>query len=257
MKVAIIPPTKYLEKFAHHNKNRYHLALAHRVLSDQKYAAFYRKCSENREYVILDNGACELGQSIEFSKLLRAIKLVGASQIVLPDTLHDTDTTLEQTSAFLDKLLQSNADIRTMAVVQGKTKDDWMRCFLAYCSNPYISTIGISSTEAMFSSLDFDFSRVRTIDLLDKRNLIPKNKYIHLLGLPGSGHLELGKLKKYPFIEGADTSAPVVHGFYGVVFRHGIGYNKIPRYLPPDMILNDRQIKDVIYNISVLFDCAK
>lgn len=254
MRIAIIPPTSYLEPFAKCGENKYHMALAHRVLSDHQYADFYKNCSRKGHYVILDNGACELGESIAFDELTAAIHCINAAQIVLPDKLNDASKTLRMTYEFISKLEDSEIEIDTMAVVQGRSKAEWLDCFVQLASIKSLTTIGISSTEAVFPSKDNYYSRVKTIEFLVKAGLIPGDKTIHLLGLPDSGHLEIKKLKKYPFIEGVDSSAPVVHGFYGIRFCRGRRYKKIRKYLSADQQMNDEQIQAVIQNIKVLKD---
>lgn len=254
MKVAIIPPTKYLTPFASFANNSYHMALAQRVLSDEEYKNYYKSKSRAGDFVILDNGACELGKSIKLSDLVTAAKTIEAKEIVLPDKLRDGVKTIKMVRSFFDQF--DCHDFELMAVVQGKNKEEWLKCLNVYLSMDKVNVIGISSTDAIFNEKEFRFSRIKTIDWLVHQKLLPADKKVHLLGLNNSGHIELEKLSKYSFIEGVDTSAPVVHGAFGVRFKKDEHYKKIRQYLEPEILLNNKQIKDIKENIKLLFDCA-
>ena len=71
MNLALISPTKYLSEFTNvSNNNNYYMVLAHRYYKDKNYKGFYEGLSKNPEnFVILDNGACELKASIDGRKL--------------------------------------------------------------------------------------------------------------------------------------------------------------------------------------------
>lgn len=258
MRIAVIPPTKYLRLFCEYQNNQYHLALAHRVLSDDIYMSYYKEKSVQGHYVILDNGACELGESIRKEDLLRAAELIQPTQIILPDKLNDAEVTIRISTDFIKFAAgHLSAKVTFMAVTQGVTRDEWLNCYNEFSNNTKIKTIGISNTDAVYPNHEFYFSRVETIKFLSNQNLINKNQTIHLLGLNNSGHMELDQLKQFKFIEGVDSSAPIVHGAFEVEFEYGKQYTKIRKYLDPDAVFNDNQIKHIKKNLSVLFNSAK
>jgi hypothetical protein len=233
------------------------MALAHRILADSEYKKYYQNLDRLRSWTMIDNGACELGISIPSEKLFKAALQINASVIVLPDKLNDASTTLSLISEFIHEYKDRLNNFKLMAVVQGTSRNEWLSCYKEYMNNPDINIIGISNTEAIFSNQKYSFNRVKTIEWLVKNNLVLKDKPIHLLGLPGSGHLELKKLNKFNFIEGVDTNAPVVHGFNGIKFLNSKKYNKIPYYLDNHIEISNDQLNLIKFNIDQLNIAAK
>ena len=85
---CIIAPTAYLQKYA--SQSNTHLVLAHLVDTDPIYAAFYRQLkviggNHENDFLIMDNGAFELGESYEPTKLIDLGFRCNADAIVLPD----------------------------------------------------------------------------------------------------------------------------------------------------------------------------
>jgi len=78
-----IVPFKYLNTLS--KPSRHHMVLSH-WLSDKHYLKFYQKMWERGDYIILDNGACELGRSVDLDDLLLSFqKLGGTDVLVIPD----------------------------------------------------------------------------------------------------------------------------------------------------------------------------
>ena len=66
---CIITPTAYLNEYA--SQSDTHLVLAHLVDQDDAYAAFYKEASEyDHHFLIMDNGAFEIGHSYDPNKLI-------------------------------------------------------------------------------------------------------------------------------------------------------------------------------------------
>lgn len=141
-KVAQIVPVSCLDMI---EQNHYHMCLAHLVLQDEKYAAFYRRMSDEGKFVLMDNGAAEDSQ-LSFNDLLHAYDIIHPTEIVVPDTLCDMDSTLAKLDMFIEKY--SNLPYRFMAVPQGKTFDQWCVCAAEILRRNQkwhrISSIGVS-----------------------------------------------------------------------------------------------------------------
>lgn len=255
MRLSIIPPTKYLSEFAKFNGNGYHMVLAQRFLDDDVYAHFYIEERKNGGFLILDNGACELGCSLPGAMLFEAASKLSPNVLVLPDELNNSENTMDMSGNFLKEFAKSlDESVSYMGVVQGRTKDEWLTCFKFFADHDKVPVIGLSNTNAMFPSDTYEFSRIETINFLSDNNMIPANKSIHLLGLNSSGHMELKKLRNLDFIEGADSSAPVVHGYHGVRIVEDVPYKKIPSYLYSGITLDEGQISLVKDNLRVFYD---
>jgi hypothetical protein len=65
---CVIAPTAYLQYYA--TQSPRHLVLAHLVAKDPAYAAFYRTRSDIGDFIIMDNGAFELGGSYPPERLI-------------------------------------------------------------------------------------------------------------------------------------------------------------------------------------------
>jgi hypothetical protein len=106
----------------------YHLLIASEVLKDPKgHRDFWQ--SRKNQFIIMDNGLIELGYSLPGSSIYEAARIVGASVIVLPDTIGDKDKTLEESAAAKHVIEQeTNDDLNFLGVVQGKDFDEAVLC---------------------------------------------------------------------------------------------------------------------------------
>lgn len=104
MKFFPIVPIRYLSKLAGLSKN--HMVLA-QWLTEKRYLNFYRKRRERGDFIILDNGACELGASLPLGELLGWVdELGGCDALVVPDADGTTVVSnLSLVKSSLDKLL--------------------------------------------------------------------------------------------------------------------------------------------------------
>lgn len=97
MKFAPIVPVKYLHRVA--STSHFHMVLAH-WLTEPDYLKFYQRMKARGDFIILDNGACELKTSVPIEELLNwNNQLGGADVLVIPDTEEGDNTEL-----FLDSM---------------------------------------------------------------------------------------------------------------------------------------------------------
>ena len=263
MQLAIISPTSYLEKFTTFNGNNYYMVLAHRYLTDPIYRKFYdKKRLKTGSIIILDNSACELDSALSDQKLIQVISNLKPDIFVLPDVLDDSAKTLERTLNFITKynklIKRKKKDIRYIAVPQGKTFTSWMKSFDMFYKNNNIDMIGLSNVSSLNIKGIQSFDRIDAIKFLECSGYTFNNKNIHILGLGDSGHLEIGRMSKFQYIEGVDTSAPIVHGYYDVLFQNHIEYKKINQYLPDDLsTMTKEQIQRIYFNLGLLYGIIK
>ena len=257
MQLAVIAPNNYLRQFSAYLGNKYYLVLAHRFATQQVYKEFFlQERKTPGTTIILDNGACELGESIPAKKLESIAIELQPDYLVLPDKLHDGVRTLELSQLFLNLVhLDKLPNTKFIGVVQGRTKSEWLETLKQLTENPMISVIGISSTNAVYDKKKTYYPRIRTLKYLTSHKLLGE-KPVHILGLDDSGNFELNNFKQYPFIEGADSSAPVVHGAKGIVIHKTRRYQKIREYLPDDATFTTNQVSLIERNIRVLLDIA-
>lgn len=257
MKASVISPTRFLQDFSIYKDNKYHMVLAHRFLTDRVYKDFYITQRERGAYIILDNGACELKSSISDNKLVEAIRTLKPNLMVLPDVLNDGEATIQRSFQFLNsyKSLLKEHKTDLVAVPQGTTLSEWLASFDIFYRSPAIKVLGISSVKALNVELKAYFDRSDALEFLMNKGYPFTDKKVHILGMGDSGHEEMKKLQRFKFVEGIDTSAPVVHGYYSVKFTHGNNYKKIPLYLPDDLqVMSPEQIELIKHNIDVIYD---
>lgn len=129
MRVAFISPTAYLDICHTGRSDIIHLMLAQEAES-LVYHEWYVQAVKRGEHVILDNGAYELGRSIESGTLLKLTEEIKPTEVVCPDVLFDSQGTIEGTRMFLYSLAARGLlqHTKPMVVPQGKNIDEWSTC---------------------------------------------------------------------------------------------------------------------------------
>lgn len=198
MKIASIVPMKNVENTF---DGDYAMLLAH--LKD-----YYPERRNKNCYVIMDNSLIELGGAVDVETVYNAAKQCGADEFILPDVFQDADATILEVSRSIGWLYANEhiGEFRLMAVCQGSTIADFVKCFKALNSIPEIHCIGIPKVAA---------------------NLIPtgrpglekiwegSSKAIHLLGC-WQNLDELRQYKRPALIRSCDTCIPALLSTKGI-----------------------------------------
>jgi len=255
---CIITPTAYLEQYA--AQSSMHLVLAHLVDVDKKYADFYASRSE---FKIMDNGAFELGESYDPSKLIELAHRCGADAIVLPDYPFQP---AQKTIAESEKLIKpvTDAGFKTMFVPQSEVGDleDWIRGYIWGAENPDIDIIGMSilGIPNALSHIPAAYARVVMTQLLIDRGLFNYDQYHHYLGLNAGPALEMPPLIKMGALDSCDSSGPVWAGICGQRYsKQSDSYQmtkKISKHVDFDYgMTNKADVReDIQYNIDLTLD---
>ena len=212
---CVIAPTSYLPDFG--RRSRRHLVLAHLVDTDEVYADFYRH-SPTDNYIIMDNGAFELGESYKPDELIRLAKKCGANAIVLPDYPFQPSTTTIQASERLVKLVK-DAGYDTFFCPQSEKGrwDDWVFGYRWAADNDEIDIIGMSilALPNALPHIPAAYARVVATALLQQAGLFAMGKYHHYLGLNAGPALEIPALIDMNALDTIDSSGPVWAGILG------------------------------------------
>jgi len=146
----------------------YQMCLAHILLSSRKYKGFYKRAIERGNTVIMDNGACELGQSIAWEKLVECYYEIGEpAVVVIPDQERGNMQVFEKSLQFLDDRIGRNG-VKFMACPHGQ--EDLMEM----AKNPRVDIIGINR--------DW-IDRARAIVLVLDKVHESHEKFFHMLGI--------------------------------------------------------------------------
>lgn len=210
-----ITPTAYLYQYAAQSSR--HLVLAHLVDTDSAYATFYREgvCDD---YIIMDNGAFELGESYAPDKLIDLAKKCSANAIVLPDYPgQEPMKTIDASAAMVSKVKDAGFD--TFFCPQGRVGFwyDWLKGYNWAAENDEIDIIGMSilAIPNALPHLPPAYARVVATELLQKEGNFAGWKYHHYLGLNAGPALEIPSLLKMQALDSIDSSGPVLAGILG------------------------------------------
>ena len=220
IKFSFEVPIAYMKKFD--RVNDYHFILAHMLLKDKKYAAFYKK---SKKFKVLDNGCAELGKSIPIPQLIKLAKEYKVDVLVLPDVWMNGPKTFEQSTEALSEIRMNYPEmykkLKFMYVPQGKSYTEFVECwknmedlwfpFYGPCYKlivglPYLTCAKIMSLYSP-TNRDDDVTNAR-IHLI--QNLDFGAYEVHLLGAGFNFTREISFMRHDNFIKTADTSTPFI-----------------------------------------------
>jgi hypothetical protein len=260
MQIATIAPIYNLElcdSFSH-----LYLVLQFLCAEDPQYKSYFTNIKKKYgdAYVILDNNANE-GCLCEDTALLSTAKEINADEIVCPDVYEDADNTIKITQRFLDtyhyKYIENN--FNTMAVLQGKDKKSFLKCYNEFVEDPRVNFLGVGYRNLMKPFRDeidsvkwpmdtkylkeklnedcyyYTLSRLYFLKyILDFEQLKMYNKSLHLLGSYNPFEMkfyneELFTKEQLKFIRGWDSACCTQAAQAGVVFDNTYGVVDKPK----------------------------
>lgn len=260
--LGLIPPIAHLEEFAQGN---FHLTLAHMYKNDA-YRKHYQQQAAQGATILLDNGAWER-QLLPFEELIDLAVEVGATELVLPDSLFNFVETISHLSDALrtlsnpywfNKLQDNNIDL--CFIPQGSSSSDWAACM----------NYGLDALQKFgkFSrivlgiprSIDDNFNGGRVFSL---RKYMPAtlNKFTRLFitfHAMGSGK-DLRKLaalvRKTPYpIRSTDSAKPFTYAIHGIEITKTLKNIPISLGRPGnyfDMVLSDEMLALARKNVEI------
>lgn len=260
MDLGVIVPTKCLSTLVKGNK--YHLVLAHMVEQSKEYRDFYRAESDSGSYITLDNSSYEVGDGVyTVEQLLDFADMVGATEIMAPETYLDSEDTIRKVGEFSNLVHLRDEDVRIFGTLHGKTIDDLYKCHVKFLKFG-VDTIGFSCRldvemhgRLRHPHVDMDraLCRVQVVNRL-KELKTPKVRY-HLLGLNHPYELTFYR-DMDNLVSSNDSSCAYVHGREGVSIDD-LSFTKSPSKINfSDCFLGDIEKKIVFHNIGVLRQLA-
>jgi len=266
MDIATITTAKDLDlsnSFSH-----LYMVLSWLCKEDPLYKSYWMNIHRNYKdaYVILDNGANENKLSSDM-EIINVAYDISADEIITPDVYQDTNLTIEKTNKFLetyyDKYIRNK--FKVMSVLQGRTKDEFLKCFEHFINDPRINVLGVGYRNLMQPFKDdmskmsneewtnigvqniqilrnnvtedtfyYTLSRVYFLrKILDCNKLTSANKKIHLLGLMNPYELSLYKKvfnnDTLDLIRGCDSACLSQAAQAGVLFAIDYGVRQKPK----------------------------
>lgn len=206
IQVCHIVPVSYQDYLDARGLGRFLMAMAPMVHQSSQYARWFKSAKERGAHVVLDNGTPYLGQSVPDDELVAAAELLRPDVVILPDVLYDGEATGDRIDSFLSRYCRSLCT-SFMGVVQGTCVTDYVEAYCRVACDSQILHVGLPFMNVGHQPDGLVFEREGLVAELVNKKLIRPSKPHHLLGLSHSGHIELQRLNKYPFITSCDTSA--------------------------------------------------
>lgn len=203
----------------------YFLLLAHDVLA---YPDEYAEIFQNRDlvpkdsFVILDNSVIELGKPLDVDSLLLAAKVVQPNCIILPDVLGNMLQSVDMVrKAHNNIILNTDAPIEMMAVLQGQNIAELTRCAVMYAEFEHIQYYGCPRWVANKLGTRKVFETVLGI-----QHPIAK-PIVHMLGMSQHAKDDVS-CTQLPGVMGIDSANPCVLGQIGMPLKMDT-YQHAPR----------------------------
>ena len=211
IKFAHISPVCYMEKaemFSGCN-----LVLAHLADVNDKYANFYAK---SKKYTIMDNGAFELGESYDPSKLIELGHKVNAQCIVLPDYPNqEWQKTVDAAILHTPAIKAAGFDVMFVPQALKGDVEGYMKAWRWALFSSNIDLVGLSILGApnAYPEENRLITRYKILRELETNcHLKSFKKKIHMLGMLDTVH-EIALCKQFEYaIKSWDSSAAVWAG---------------------------------------------
>jgi len=218
MKAAIICPTSMLEWVQKEFNPHFHFVLAQVYLEDRQYAKFFLERRKAGDDMILDQGAAELGASIDDVSIMVVARELKPTILVAPDVIYNSFETMMRMGIFLKAYAEElkGLGIKIMAVPQGEDNERYLDCFGLLNCAVKVDWLGISR----FYHDRFN-GRATLLALIKDR----VKKPCHLLGA-GGGVYDLKDEVGFDFVKSVDTARPVRLGL------DGFGLHAVTRLRP-------------------------
>lgn len=179
----------------------YHFVLA-QYCEDPTYEQFYRDCHERGHFIMLDNGAAEMGSSISIERIMDVAAKICPDEIVMPDVLDDCQQTLLRTEQALDYVPRKQ---RAMCP-QGKTWKEWEDCADVMVNDLGCTTICVAKRYEKFPG-----GRAHALRII-MSHFWQHTHTVHLLGCYENPLAEIAAAyRAMPSVRGVDTGAPVAY----------------------------------------------
>ncbi len=195
--------------------------LAHLWVQFPEYREFILQRKAEGAFITLDNSAAERALVTE-DVLIQICHELKPNEVIAPDVLFDKDATIKNAMSFAERLVGEGLEdtVEMFFCPQGKTKQDWLECYLWGLTQKYIHTIGFSKIAIPQAWLDnwkddqgIKEARHMAYDYLKERNLLLKP--IHCLG---QGDPTEFAYYDHPMMRSTDSVYPILAATLGQDF---------------------------------------
>lgn len=238
MKVSHEIPVAYLEDSKQFND--YDYLLPHLYDTHEGYREYFQKYKNDR-YVVMDNSLHELGVPYSKGRMISIIEDIKPDEFIVPDAWEDATTSMRQAKEW--SFIELPEGVKKVAVVQGKSFNDVVKCYQTYKWLGYTKiafSYGASYYNDIFPHPNKDvgkaLGRQLVISKMIDMGIICKTDEIHLLGC--SLPQEFLYYKDIKQIKSIDTSNPVMAAFDGTTYKYW-GLDSKPRTKIDEVVNSD------------------
>jgi len=178
------------------------LLLAHDVVAHaQEYEDTFNHVSFNDTNIIMDNSVIELGKAVDTEMVFAAAEIVAADIVVLPDALNDSAKTVKLSSDVYEEWKWKFRDYKLMALIQGKSVQDWLECAELLKQHACPDWIGVPRCAEGISGM-------HRHDLVSLAQMVFPGMPTHLFGF--SDHIWWDIFAaRHPAVKSIDSAAPL------------------------------------------------
>jgi hypothetical protein len=238
MKVSHEIPIAYLEDSKQFND--YDYLLPHLYDTHEGYREYFQKYKNDR-YIVMDNSLHELGVPYSKGRMISIIEDIKPDEFIVPDAWEDATTSMRQAKEW--SFIELPEAVKKVAVVQGKSFNDVVKCYQTYKWLGYTKiafSYGANYYNDIFPHPNKDvgkaLGRQLVINKMIDMGIICKTDEIHLLGC--SLPQEFLYYKDIKQIKTIDTSNPVMAAFDGTLYKYW-GLDSKPRTKIDEVINSD------------------
>jgi hypothetical protein len=217
----------------------------------------------------MDNSAFEFeeqGHGVSLDLVYDAAMKINPDEVCAIDVLFNGSDTVDSVKDFLKFWKRRNPlgfeNTKFMAIPQGRSEDEWMKCYEELIRIDDVDVIGFSKLAVPESFIgnhhesgNCSSGRIKCLNALVSAKMTPDifNKELHLLGSDNVGVNELMYYydNGWDFIRSNDTSMPFVYGYNGSSIQDGYVDEIIMEKLNFDKKLNQKEIETVDHNFLV------
>lgn len=223
MRQYVIAPINNLELM---NEGDDIFVLAHLWLKYPGYREFILEQKKVGKFITLDNSAAERALVTQ-DKLIEIVKELRPNEVIAPDVLFDKNSTIENLESFIAEMKKQKLieGTKIFFCPQGRTKKEWLDCYLYGLNHEDVSVIGFSKIavpRAWLSEEGADVGimegRHKAYNYLKRNNLL--RKPIHCLG---QGNPMEFTWYSHPMMRSSDSVWPVLAGDLDVDFNKDLG----------------------------------
>ncbi|KKN22077.1 hypothetical protein LCGC14_0918830 [marine sediment metagenome] len=208
IKTAIISPLHQLERYSSLSDTQ--MCLAQYWDSEPVYRKYFRDMKKRGDCIIMDNGAYELGQSIDIDSYIKAILELEPSIAIVPDVIMNGEETVALANDFLERFPDLPKWTSLMAVPQGSTHEKWTDCLHRLQTLGDFLWWGLPKVCHLVSPGGRLRAYQTLIDSIPSREREILN--VHLLGIWLDPIREAQDFLNIPQVKSVDTALPVTLG---------------------------------------------